>query len=334
MPESSSESDDYQTDDGSNNRISNMIQSCLSEKPEFEKSKTSVKKMKSQLDKIKSSNKQKKSSRIDDRKQIDDFLKEISTDIFKLSQKIDTMVDIQKQTLDKVDSLESNVKDLQKDNESLLARVVALEANKSSHEHTFAEATATYRPNDDERISRLEYTSSEDERKKRCLEVNLTHPSIDNSTTDLEKHVREFFSDHMGMESRSIDRNMRVKKSKRANTVQINLSNIRFKKFLYAAKKQIRVNNPENHEDFLLNEYLTTYNFDILKKLKAEKKRCADEKMTCFETLYTFEGRVYIKKTRTNDKNDAICVNTRKVLDKIINDNKSSSVCIPETTSA
>ena len=165
------------------------------------------------------------------------------------------------------------------------------------------------------------------------MEKHLTHPNINNSVRDLGTRVREFLCDHLGMENRNIDANRKIKKSKRQNIVQINLSNTRFKKFFYAAKKKIRTDKPENHDNFYLNEYLTAYNFDILKGLKLERKRCSDENMTCFEAVYTYEGQVYIKKRRSNDKNDAICVNTKKLMERIINENKNSSVRIPEIVS-
>ena len=87
MPDTSSD-DNFQSDDGGVGRLSGLIKSCLSEKPQIEnKSKNSVRKLKSQLDKCRSTNKQRISSRIGDRKQVDEFFKELSTDILKLTQK-------------------------------------------------------------------------------------------------------------------------------------------------------------------------------------------------------------------------------------------------------
>ena len=60
------------------------------------------------------------------------------------------MVDIQRQTLDKVETLESHVKVLQQENESMSARLTVLEGNRSSQGPSFAEATAAYRPQDEE----------------------------------------------------------------------------------------------------------------------------------------------------------------------------------------
>ena len=59
-----------------------------------------------------------------------------------------------------------------------------------------------------------------------------------------------------------------------------------------------------------LNEHLTTYNHQILMSLKKAKKLRSDEGLHTFASVYTFEGKVYVKKDNGASNDDAILVKT------------------------
>ena len=109
------------------------------------------------------------------------------------------------------------------------------------------------------RIDRLEYLSSERERENRLLQVVITHPDIDNNCTQLTEHIREFFSSTMRMISREIDAGMAVIRRGRDHTVMVKFSAMRFKTFLFAARKKLRRDNEAQESKLFVNENLTQY---------------------------------------------------------------------------
>ena len=114
------------------------------------------------------------------------------------------------------------------------------------------------------------------------------------------------------------------KKTKQRNTVLVRLSNIRFKRFIFAAKKKLKESNPDKCSNLYINDDLTAYNLEILKSLKTEKKKLSDDNMDCFETVYSFEGRIFIKKNRSDDRSSAIWVNSKSKLQNIISEYSSN----------
>ena len=56
-----------------------------------------------------------------------------------------------------------------------------------------------------ERIENLECRNNEKERKERLLEVSITHTFIDIKHTNLDHHVREFFSKHLLVQHPTIE---------------------------------------------------------------------------------------------------------------------------------
>ena len=79
--------------------------------------------------------------------------------------------------------------------------------------------------------------TSEEERKRRSLEVTITHPDINNETENLENHARNFFSYHMKMDNRSVNANLKVHKCSCINSIRVTFSDVRFKRFIFSARK-------------------------------------------------------------------------------------------------
>ena len=84
-----------------------------------------------------------------------------------------------------------------------------------------------------ERLEKLEYNSSEEERWRKLMQVEVTHPAISNSSPNLEEHVKQFIAQQLNMSRREIDNGMYVTKLPQPNTALIKLSDHRIKLFLF-----------------------------------------------------------------------------------------------------
>ena len=211
----------------------------------------------------------------DGRSLIEDTFKDIAGDISKVYHKLDKLVGFILDILSKVESLED--------------RMTKIETSLSDHlnnppnaSHTYASITATSSSiNNDSlnRFNRLEYVSSEEERKKRLLQVTIKHPQLNPTSVDLKNHVCTFLSDHLKMEPREIDANLTAVKASKDNKVIVCFSHKRFKLFLFKARKNLRSSNEVATKDLYINDNLTTYNFGLLMQLN--KNALAGKPMSC-----------------------------------------------------
>ena len=132
--------------------------------------------------------------------------------------------------------------------------------------------------------------------------------------------MTQFFSTKMKLPNREIDSNYKVFKTDRDHSVKLVLSDLKFKKFIFIARRNMRSENPESCDDFFINEKLTHYNYELLKTLKNEKKRRTTNKLPNFRNAYSFEGRIYVKKLGIeNDRQEAIPISSRKSLETFLN---------------
>ena len=315
---SESDSEAYLSGDESSSRVDNATKNCLGMRPEYnvsQKSKASTSKnFRAQIEKCRGGlNKDRSSSRLDSRKKMEDYFRDLVSDFSNLSKKLETVFDCLTGIFDRLDVVES--------------RLDKLASAPPPSIPTYANVAGPQSSNI--RLDKLEYVASEEERKRRSLDVTLTHPDIDGNSVNLDSHVRELLSTQLRMERREIDSSFRVKKLQRANSVLITFSDKRFKRFIFSAVKQLRLSNPVLCENLYLNENLTSYNFGILRSLKAERRDRAQNNRACFESVYSFEGKVYVKKCKTDAPSTAIIVSNKSVLQKIFSDleqNASPSV--------
>ena len=313
---SDSDSDEFLTDGESGDAVRNAIKKCINMKPDMAKSQKSKAKLSSTLKsklencRVVPSVKQRSSSRLDDRKKMEDMFKDISCDFANLGKKLDVILDSMISIVDKVDSLENRVDEFE------------LKLKKIAEKPTYAASVinpAAF-PVSVDRIDKLEYKSSEDERKERLLFINFTHPNINNNHENLNQHVSEFLTHYLLMEPREIDSNLYVSRSPRANTVSLRFSDRKFKLFLFSARKRLRIDNPRKTENLFINDHLTSYNYAILKSLKSEKKSRTDAGLTSFDSVYTYEGKVFVKKVRSNSPNNSIHISNPKMMKKFLDE--------------
>ena len=183
--------------------------------------------------------------------------------------------------------------------ESLESRIVALETScvqpvQTSYSDMVSSNNSSNAPSSISRIDKLEYTSSEEERENRILQIAITHPDIDQTRPDLLSHTKHFLEHKLGMPPREIDSNLNVQKTPRPNTVLLKFSDKRFKIFLFSARKKLRISQADLSGLYII-EHLTSYNYSLLKALKSEKKHRYENNLPNFNSVYSFEGKVYVK---------------------------------------
>ena len=319
------DSDAYTSADETSSRVSDAIKQCMARKPEYQTTSKS-KALRTQLNKLKTGSlKDRQSSRIDSKKKLDDYFRDLAADFSSMSRKFDTICDCISNLFDRLDALEETVTKV---------------SEKLSHPplpppppfHSYAGAAGC--PPDGQRLDRLEYASSEEERKKRLLEISLSHPDIDTSNPDLASHVRQFLSVKMHMEPREIDNLLSVRKLPRNNTVLIIFSDKRFKKFIFFAKKRLRQASSDLCTNLYINDNLTTYNYSILKKLKIEKSRRLHENLSSFDRVYSFDGKIYTKMSSNDPHPSAMCISSTRVMHQFFEKLNEASVIASTGASA
>ena len=263
--------------------IASDIHSFLKKKPVYIRnskgmSSSNINQLRSKLDRLTTNPAAVRDTRskCDDKRKAEDLCKILQNELIGISSKLNSFGDIIRSLFDQFEKMEERFKkldELEKDLTQLKTKMEEVEKT-SMAEKTYANAAASVGTNinsNTDRLAKLEYKASEEERKKRNLQVTLTHPSIDTQSTDLDLNIRGFLASYLKMNSREIDTAMIVKKSTRNYTINIFFSDLRFKKYLFAARKKLRTENPEATEGLFLNENLTSFNFGLLKKLKSER---------------------------------------------------------------
>ena len=131
------------------------------------------------------------------------MLSEFSEDLTNLHQKFGIISEVIVSVVDRVENLECRV--------STLERKVN-EWGSSQQNSGYADAlrSAPVENNASERLSRLEYESSEEQRKDKLLHVQITHPSLDHGSANHCEHVKKFLTEKLRMSAREIDSNMIV----------------------------------------------------------------------------------------------------------------------------
>ena len=248
---------------------------------------------------------QRKSNRNAEKKKIEDCFRDITTDI---STKLETMANVILGALDKINQIDARL-------EAIEGFIGERDQFDSGDGPSYASvASSENLKHTSDQVSdikqRLDFTESEKIREKRVLQVCITHPSIDSSSDNLEQTVVDLLRNKLAMEEREIDKNMRVTPSKRENTIVVSFSSPRFKKFTFRAKKKTRLNNDSNLDGLFISDYLTAYNYNILNNLRIWKRERSEKSEPCYETVYAYEGKVYVKRKKSD--NNGIYVKNMK----------------------
>ena len=301
------DSEEEYFEDSVDDRVSQATEACLAMKPEMVKNgqacAVKTRSLRSKLNKVTVELPKQKSSRLDERKLVEDQFKDVLADFSTLQKGLATLKECMSSIFDRLEEVERR-----------------LEAIESKPANTYSEAlTSTASVQEaGERLSRLEYKTSETERAARLLDISITHPSLDNTRGEMVAHVQNFLSVTLKMDNREIDANLQVKKVPRPNTVLIRVSHTRFKRFIYTARKKLRQEDESSTNDLYINDDLTNYNYKILKQLKAEKRRRQEQHLPNFNYVYSFEGKIFVKKLPNTPSSDAIYVSSPSSLDNFL----------------
>ena len=90
-----------------------------------------------------------------------------------------------------------------------------------------------------------------------------------------------------------------VHKATRINTVSVTFSHLRFKTFVYKARKKLKTEQNPISTDLYLNDNLTSYNFGILRNLKNIRVKRTGERKPVFESVYSIHGKIFVKMLKT-----------------------------------
>ena len=286
---------DCDSDVESTQKTIRAAEEILKMKAEFlqkNKSKTNFGQLKSQLHQTKLP--PKRSERLDQKKDLDNYYKELQNQIASLQSSLDVFHKCFTSIFDNMEKQDARITELEYERHAQEERVSRLEKqvrslqSKKSKPDNYATAVQTANT---ERINKMEIVVSEEERKKHLNDVLITHSDL---APDPVEKLDDLLRNTLGMENREIDANMQVKRMTRPNTVRITFSDKRFKTMLYKARKRLRTVNERSANQLYINDHLTNYNYRILMDLKKARKRynCNQDP---FQSIYNFEGRIFIK---------------------------------------
>ena len=321
MDESSSDEDSSVED----REVGNASRECLDMVPEMitaEKSmrKVKLKKLRKRLDKCDaSSTVVRTSSRLDNKRQLDDHFKDLLADNESVRKKLSYIHDFLSDMFDTVNDLsetcdkqECRINDLERTVKQQTDKIVGITSRPPS---TYSGAVTTgisgapsqsipSHSDSGRRIDKLEYTASEEERRRRLLQVTITHPEISQNNSNVVSDTKSFLVNKLLLQEREIDPLLQVRLQRRENTVLLTFSAQRYRNFLYAARKRLRVNNPDRCTNLYINENLTNYNFVMMRQLKAERRSRNVAGKNSFHAVYTFDGKVFVR-MRAGDSPDS-----------------------------
>ena len=85
-------------------------------------------------------------------------------------------------------------------------------------------------------------------------------------------------------------------------------------KLFLAARRKMRESSDSYSAELFINKNLTPYKFSLMKMLKNERVKRRNDQAPSYETVYTFEGIVYVKMKRDDPNDQAIAVRSRTIL--------------------
>ena len=246
------------------------------------------------------------SAKGDDRKKVEDSFREVSQDLIGINRKLNGIMDCVLGILDRMDALEERM------------NILENTSNEKGAPSSYSEVLVSNLEEGNKRLEKLEYLGSEEERKKRTLEVSLSHPQLDSSNSDLGSSVKNFLSQKLKMANREIDANMLVQKTRRNNCVILTLSDKRYKLFLFHAKKSLRQSNDEVCDDLFICDNLTSYNYKMMKTLKQRRRDKNAKLEEIFEVVYSIDGKIFVKIRKSDENKDSVHIKTPKDIDNLL----------------
>jgi len=213
-------------------RVERQIRHCMDMRPD---TLNSIGDIQSKLNSIKFDRKIDKTQKVTtDKKKIENVMAEFAADIAKVNSNFQTLLDCLSDIiprLEQIDFLEKRVTDLEEKRVTDLEnKLKAKEATSNSIETAKSHHTPFAKEDHSERLARLEYISSEEEREKRVMQAVITHPELDPDNNDINKHICDFLRSKLRMPEREIDPNLTAMRNGREHTITINFTRVSFVK--------------------------------------------------------------------------------------------------------
>ena len=120
------------------------------------------------------------------------------------------------------------------------------------------------------------------------------------------------------MARREIDPNLFAHKGSRKKTAIVTFTDRRFKIFLYKTRKRLSTDGEQICSNLFLNDHLTPYNYNLLMTLKREITKMSTEMSPNFESVYSIEGKVFVKIKRSSPNADAIWIKSTSNIENFL----------------
>ena len=108
---------------------------------------------------------------------------------------------------------------------------------------------------------------------------------------------------------------------KKRTDLALYLSDVKFKRFIFSARKNFRKANETSEtsiSDLFFSDNLTPFIYKRYKELKLERDRLSWENSPNYETVYSFEETIYVKKRKFDPDTDAVHIKTMAKLRSFI----------------
>ena len=141
----------------------------------------------------------------------------------------------------------------------------------------------------EKRISDLESSVEENERKLRLNKVLITYGEFGVESPTLQDDVCKFLIDSMKLDPQMLNGTRVEKFGKGGHTLLIELPSTNVKKEIFKARANLRRNGNPICNNLFVNDFLTRRKVELFKKTRELKKNGK------IQSTFTFDGNVYIK---------------------------------------
>ena len=88
--------------------------------------------------------------------------------------------------------------------------------------------------------------------------------------------------------------------------------------FIFKAMKNLRTIKSNKQYNLYINDNLTSYTFSLLKHLKHERNRRPEMSIMNFDVVFCFDGRTFVKRTKSSNSSYALLISNRLSLEKFL----------------
>jgi len=206
----------------------------------------------------------------------------------------------------KLESMRPQVKDILTCMEKLLKKQQKMEEKINELEEKLSTIESNSitmnleKSNDSHRLDDLEFDQSERQRSDRLLEIQISHPKLNHKSKNLKAATLKFLKTELKMPAEKIDPNCSVS-TNREHSILMKVNDFKFKKNLFAMKKELKLKNDDIAKNLYVQDNLTKFNYNLFRKLKDELKRRRESNIINFYTVFSLNGKIFAKLTKDSE---------------------------------